>query len=94
MLKLTNCYYQHQRHITMKHNLPSCLDTSQLFKDDNELEKELAITEDSFFDIINYDVQQKNTVDHFFHWSNEEVSVKYHHPMINRYGNDCIPIGL
>src|SRR6266480_5766797 len=27
------------------------------------------------------------------HWSNEEVSVKYHHPMINRYGNDCIPIG-
>jgi hypothetical protein len=28
------------------------------------------------------------------HWSNEEVSVKYHNPMINRYGNDCIPIGL
>ena len=28
------------------------------------------------------------------HRSNEEVSVKYHHPMINRYGNDCIPIGL
>ncbi len=30
----------------------------------------------------------------YIHWSNEEVSVKYHHPMINRYGNDCIPIGL
>ena len=41
-----------------------------------------------------YNLYMNFFIDRNNHRSNEEVSVKYHHPMINRYGNDCIPIGL
>ena len=51
---------QHQHRITMKHNLPSCLNGNQLIFEDEELEQEFLNTaENSFFDIINCNIQQK-----------------------------------
>lgn len=59
---------QHQRHITMKHNVPNRLDGNQLIIENEEFEQEfhLNTAENSFFDIINCNVQENHDVDRLF----------------------------
>lgn len=59
---------QHQRRITMKHNVPNRLDGNQLIIENEEFEQEfhLNTVENSFFDIINCNVQENHDVDCLF----------------------------
>lgn len=56
---------QHQQRIMMRNNLPNVLD-QLVSESDDKFELEHNTIDNSFFDIVNHDVQQKKGVDRMF----------------------------
>jgi hypothetical protein len=64
-IQISQMLLQHQQRIMMRNNLPNVLD-QLVFESDDKFELEHNTIDNSFFDIVNHDVQQKKGVDRMF----------------------------